>query len=115
MLRWILLAAIAESAKVLVLFENPQVRISHSKVLSALEAAGLELTFKVTLKFYFKITWILQTNLRTKSTMNKCRSKILHLYNVAKNLSDRIILFFFPVTNRTIGTFLQSYSNFVVK
>ena len=48
MLRWILLAAIAESAKVLVLFENPQVRISHSKVLSALEAAGLELTFKVT-------------------------------------------------------------------
>ena len=76
MLRWILLAAIAESAKVLVLFENPQVRISHSKVLSALEAAGLELTFKVTLKFYFKITWILQTNLRTKSTVNKCRSRM---------------------------------------
>ena len=47
MLRLALLAALASAAKVLVLYENPQVKISHSKVIGAMEANGLELTFKV--------------------------------------------------------------------
>ena len=54
MIRWFFIAALAECAKVLVLYENPQVRISHSKVITALEAGGLELTFKVSFyKFFF--------------------------------------------------------------
>jgi len=46
MLRFALLVALASAAKVLVLYENPQVKISHSKVIAAMEANGLELTFK---------------------------------------------------------------------
>ena len=53
MLRFALLAALASAAKVLVLYENPQVKISHSKVIAAMEAHGLELTFKVS--FYYQL------------------------------------------------------------
>ena len=53
MLRFALLAALASAAKVLVLYENPQVKISHSKVIAAMEANGLELTFKVS--FYYQL------------------------------------------------------------
>jgi len=38
--------AAIQAAKILVLYENPQVRISHSKALAALEEHGFDLTFK---------------------------------------------------------------------
>ena len=43
----LLLAAISEAAKVLVLYENPQVKVSHATVMDALEAHGFDITFKV--------------------------------------------------------------------
>ena len=43
----LLLWAISDAAKLLVLYENPQVRVSHSKVLDALEENGFDLTLKV--------------------------------------------------------------------
>ena len=39
--------AAIQAAKILVLYENPQVRISHSKALTALEEHGFDLTYKV--------------------------------------------------------------------
>jgi hypothetical protein len=46
----LLLVALANAAKLLVLYENPQVKVSHSKVIDALEENGFQLTFKVRIR-----------------------------------------------------------------
>ena len=43
----LLLFSLSHAAKILVLYENPQVKVSHSNILEALEGQGFELSFKV--------------------------------------------------------------------